>query len=255
MGDDVAMLEFDKIQVHFGKAHILKGVTVAAEDGKITGIIGPNGSGKSTLIKTFFSIVPYQEGNVFLNGRNIRKFSPKEVARQVGYVGQETACLFDFKVREVIAMGRFPHTERGSSRQDSEHAVEKAISVMHLEDVADRSIQSLSGGERKMVYLARAIAQGTDNIILDEPTNHLDIRHQLFILDYLKKSGKTVLIVLHDLTLASLYCDTLYLLKNGQNVTSGKPQETLNRENVWNVFGVSGSCRTDEAGKCRFQLD
>jgi iron complex transport system ATP-binding protein len=130
----------------------------------------------------------------------------------------------------------------------------QSLEQLEITHLKDRNIQSLSGGERKMVFIARAFAQGVDTIILDEPTNHLDIKHQLFILDILRKSKKTILIVLHDLRLAAHYCDTLYLMEKGNVVCSGRPSEVLQKDRVHQVFGVEGFVSEKEDGTLDFQL-
>ena len=219
----------------------------------MTGVIGPNGCGKSTLIKTLFSIVKPSSGEILLDGEPTSRISPREIAMRIGYVSQESNIAFNFTVRELIRTGRYPH-RRALRRSEADKVVDDAIAAMHLEAFASRSILTLSGGEKKMVYLARAIAQQVECIVLDEPTNHLDIRHQLFILDYLKSSGKTVLIVMHDLSLATRYCDTLYLMQSGKVVAGGAPEEVLTEQNVHSVFGVEGHAFLDEHGKRRFEL-
>lgn len=246
------VLDFENIHVQYGRNEILHGVDLSVEKGKITGIIGPNGCGKSTLVKTVFGIAPMKEGKIFLEGTDAGKMTRKELAEKLGYVGQDTACVFDFTVEDIIGMALYnKKREKASSKEIIRHAMEE----LKITDFSGRNIQTLSGGERKMVFLARAVAQGVDTIILDEPTNHLDIRHQLFLLNYLKQSGKTILIVIHDLRLASYYCDTLYLMKEGRVLSHGTPREVLTREQVEKVFGISGYMVEREDGEADFAID
>ena len=176
----------------------------------------------------------------------------KELSEKLGYVGQETACVFDFTVEDIIGMALYNRKkEKTSSKEIIRHAMEE----LKITDFSGRNIQTLSGGERKMVFLARAVAQGVDTIILDEPTNHLDICHQLFLLNYLKQSGKTILIVIHDLRLASYYCDTLYLMEEGRVLSHGTPQKVLTRDHVEKVFGISGYMVEREDGEADFAID
>lgn len=235
-------VSFQHISVRLGGRQILDGVSLETVPGQITGIVGPNGSGKSTLIKTLFGIVPRQSGDIFLNGVPLSSLTRRQIAGQAGYVGQDAACVFDFSVREVVEMALYH--QRGNSRQ----AVDRALSDLNISHLAQSSILTLSGGERKLVFLARAIAQGADTLILDEPTNHLDIRHQLLILDYLKGSGKTVLIVLHDLNMAAMYCDRLYAMKDGKLVGQGPPGELLTPEFIRRVYAVDAGIITDTDG-------
>lgn len=241
-------IRFEDIHVALGGHSILKGIHLEAAEGKITGIVGPNGCGKTTLIKTLFGIVPMQSGRIELNGRDAGTLSRREIAAQVGYVGQEIPCVFDFSVRDIVEMALY--NRRGLPRQKRDRIVSDALESLGIGALAERSILTLSGGERKLVFLARSLAQGVDTIVLDEPTNHLDIRHQLFILDYLRRSGKTILIVIHDLRLAVHFCNELYLLHGGTNLAHGAPQEALTRENIRTAFGVCGYADMSD-----FQID
>ena len=167
-----------------------------------------------------------------------------------GYVGQENACVFDFTVSQVAAMGLYARksgqtgvfrTGMRSSQASSQLIVEEALNELQIAHLKDRSILSLSGGERKLVFIARALVQGADTLILDEPTNHLDIRHQLFLLDY-------------DLRLAAHYCDLVYLLSDGNLVCGGTPEEVFSEERVFQVFGIHGHAYRTEGGEKDFSL-
>ena len=222
-------IEYNGIYLKLGGKEILNNVTVKAEKGNITGIVGPNGCGKSSLIKTTFGFYEYNKGDIFIDGVSHKKYSQKELSSKIGYVAQENNTVFNFTVYDIVSMGN-------SNKKSVYNALEE-LKISHL---AKEQIQKLSGGEKKIVFIARAIAQNTDTIILDEPTNHLDINHQLFILDYLKNSGKTVLIVIHDLRLATKYCDTIYVIKKGKNFCFGEPQKALSKKNVEEVFSIKG---------------
>ncbi len=229
-------VEYRDVRVRLGGKDILTGANVKTREGQIVGIVGANGCGKSTLIKTTFGLVHNHGGSVLLGEKNVRSYSPRELASLIGYVGQDVSCAFDFTVSDVVSMGLY-------ARRDKKHAreiVDAALEELGISAFADRSIQRLSGGERKMVFIARAVAQGADVFILDEPTNHLDIRHQLFVMDYLKHSGKTTLIVIHDLRLGAHYCDYLYMIADGVCYAQGTPLEVLTKENVRHVFGIGG---------------
>ena len=245
-------IEFKDIYVELGNQKILNGIDLTSAHGKITGIVGANGCGKSTLIKSLFGIVPIKEGSILLDGVNSGSMAKKDLSALVGYVSQDIPCIFDFSVQEIVDMGLYA---RRHHREDSKKIVRQAIADLQIEHLSERSILTLSGGERKMAFLARAVAQGVDTIILDEPTNHLDIKHQLFIMNYLKNSGKTVLIVLHDLSLATHYCDIIYLMRNGCSFAHGTPEETLNRQNIKAAFGVVGEAVRNSLGLVEFNLD
>ncbi len=245
-------IEYRDISVTLGGKTILHKVNLSAESGKITGIIGPNGCGKSTLLKTTLGIYPKDSGDILLEGSSLNGFSNRQLATLYGYVGQDSSCIFDFSAYEIVSMAA--HIRGKLQNRAEKDIVMEALEQLGITHIKDRNIQNLSGGERKMVFIARAFAQGVDTIILDEPTNHLDIKHQLFILDILKRSKKTIIIVLHDLRLAAHYCDTLYLLDQGKNVCHGTPEEVLKKDTVRRIFGVEGVAYEKEDGTLDFDL-
>lgn len=244
-------IQYQNIHVRLGGKEILKGVDLENREGRLTGIIGPNGCGKSTLIKTTFGITTPSQGEVLVDGKPVSSYKPKQLASMIGYVGQDMASVFDFTVQEVVAMGLYARADH--SRPDRE-VMELAMEELGILHLMDRSILSLSGGERKMAFIARAVVQGADTLILDEPTNHLDIRHQLFLLDYLKACKKTVLIVIHDLRLATHYCDYIFLMNEGKVIAQGTPIEALNRPRVKQVFDIEGEAYQNENGEKDFAM-
>lgn len=244
------ILSYDSIAVRLGNKQILESVSLSSRPGQLVGIVGANGCGKSTLIKTTFGTVRHQAGAITLDGQPISRFSPRELASCLGYVGQDVNCPFDFSVRDVVSMGLYARKEPKNGKQ----IVADAMEELGVSALADRNIQTLSGGERKMVFIARAIAQGARMLILDEPTNHLDIRHQLFVMDYLKQSRKDTLLVIHDLRLAAHYCDYLYMICDGRVYAQGTPEQVLCLENVRHVFGVEGHAGDTPAGAGDFIL-
>lgn len=245
-------IEYKEVFVSVGRSRIVHGVNLTAESGIITGIIGPNGCGKSTLLKTTLGLYSMDAGDILLDGRSVTGLNNKQLAKRYGYVGQDNSCSFDFTAYEIVSMA-VPIRGRISKRAEREIVI-NSLEQLGISHLKDRNIQSLSGGERKLVFIARAFAQGVDTIILDEPTNHLDIKHQLYILDILKQSKKTILIVLHDLRLAAHYCDTLYLMEQGNVVCGGKPSEVLQKKRVNQVFGVEGFALELEDGALDFHL-
>lgn len=215
-------LNVESLSVSFGEAKIVQEVSLKVRNKQFVGLIGPNGCGKSTLLKSIYKVIKPRQGDVFLSELNVIKASPKAVARKLGVVGQFNELSFDFTVREMVAMGRTPHKGmlETDNREDSD-IISAALRKVNLEGHAGRSYNSLSGGEKQRVILARVLAQQPEFMILDEPTNHLDIKYQLQILNIVKKLDIGILAALHDLTLAAEYCDYLYVMKEGRVAASG----------------------------------
>lgn len=236
-------LNVEQLSVSFGEANIVQEVSLKVRNKQFVGLIGPNGCGKSTLLKSIYKVIKPRQGDVFLSELNVMKASPKAVARKLGVVGQFNELSFDFTVREMVAMGRTPHKGMldTDNREDSD-IVAAALRKVNLEGHAGRSYNSLSGGEKQRVILARVLAQQPEFMILDEPTNHLDIKYQLQILNIVKKLDIGILAALHDLTLAAEYCDYLYVMKEGRVAASGKPADILTKELIGEVFDVA--CET-----------
>ncbi len=222
-----------------GGKEILHGIDLAVHDGQLVGIIGPNGSGKSTLLKCIYRTLRPTGGAIMLDGQELERYSVRQSAQYLAVVAQHNAYAFDFTVEEIVLMGRAPHKralERDSTR-DRQNAAE-ALAAVGLAGFALRSFSTLSGGERQRVILARALAQQTPCLILHDPTNHLDIPHHLGMIDLVRASGKTVLAALHDLNIATTYCDWLYALQDGRLVGSGRPHDLLTPDFIRQVYHV-----------------
>ncbi|WP_329057528.1 ABC transporter ATP-binding protein [Amycolatopsis sp. NBC_01480] len=218
---------------------LVEDVTLDAPAGRFVGLLGPNGSGKSTTLRAVYHVLKPATGAVLLDGRPLDAFAPRERARAIAAVAQESHTEFDFTVAEVVAMGRLPHhglLDRATAADQDICAA--ALRQVGLADLAGRGVLTLSGGERQRVLIARALAQQPKILVLDEPTNHLDIRHQLEVLALVRQSGPTVLAALHDLNLAAATCDTVHVLDGGRLVASGTPADVLTPELLADVFGV-----------------
>ena len=195
------------IAVDIAGLRIVSDIDLVVPDGAFVGLLGPNGSGKSTILKTIYRACRPTAGQVLLDGGNLLSMTAKEAACRIAVVAQEFTVEFDF-------------------------------TVLGCEHLSSRSFNTLSGGEKQRVLIARAIAQGADHLILDEPTSHLDIRYQVEILELVARLGITVLAAVHDLSLAALFCDTVYLLANGRIVTFGSPEAVITSEMVRHAYGA-----------------
>ncbi len=243
-------IEAKGLSAELGGAQILNGVSLEAQDGQLVGVIGPNGSGKSTLLRCLYRVLEPTGGAVYLNGRELRSYSVKESARQVSVVAQHNYYNFDFTVQEVVLMGRSPYKRAldRDTREDYRLAAE-ALERVGMSAFAGRSFSTLSGGEQQRVILARALAQQTPCLILDEPTNHLDVKYQLQLMDIVRSLGRTVIAAVHDLNIAAMYCDRLYVMRNGRIAAAGTPQEILTVEFIREVYEVEAELCTDSAGR------
>ncbi|MCT1402995.1 ABC transporter ATP-binding protein [Paenibacillus sp. p3-SID867] len=220
---------------------ILRGIRMSLEKGEVVSIVGPNGAGKTTLLKSIASILPPKKGKVWIDGKDVYSLKRRDLAKIQAYVLQHAASGFPLTVMETVMLGRKPYIRWGVTSEDL-HIVGKLLSDLHLDCYATRYVDELSGGERQKVLIARALAQQPDLLLLDEPTSALDIRHQLEVLELVRKlakhSGILVILILHDLELAARYSDRIYMLKDGQVFTSGRPEEVFTCTNMERVYGV-----------------
>jgi iron complex transport system ATP-binding protein len=232
-------LELRDLCVDIAGRRIVSGISLRVADGGFAGLMGPNGSGKSTILKAIYRVHQPAAGRVLVNGADLHEMRPRMAARRVAVVAQENLMDSGFTVSEMIMVGRTPH--KGAFDRDDEddwEIVEDAMQRTGCADLGDRSFQSLSGGEKQRVLIARALAQGADHLILDEPTNHLDIRYQISVLELVAGLGVTVLAALHDLNLAALFCDTVHVLAEGSLIAAGTPAEVITPEIVRAAYGA-----------------
>ncbi len=235
-------IEISGICYSYEGKNALEKVTAQVPSGSFTGIIGPNGSGKSTLLRILGSVLRPFKGKVLYDGTDIALMPPLHRARLVGAVLQDSGAQFGFTVREVVEMGRFPYRGLfGKTDGSDSAAVEEAMDKAGVLQFSERPVTALSSGERQRAYIARALAQQPKVLLLDEPTSHLDISYQLEVMQMLKmlsSSGTTVVIVMHDLNLAGLYCDRLIAMKDGEVVAQGGPDMVLTAKNIMEIYGV-----------------
>lgn len=232
-------LEVKNLDFSYSEKKACDDVTMHVKDGEFVGIIGPNGSGKSTLLKNIYRALTPDRGEIYIDGEDLLKMSFKESALRMAVVGQENDVPFNFRVEEIVAMGRTPHKKLFDiDTNEDREIVNRALRHLGIEDMAKRNYLHLSGGEKQRVVIARAMAQECDFLVLDEPTNHLDVSYQLQIFDFVTHIDATVLAAIHDLNMAALYCDRLYVMNRGKIAYEGSPEEVLTPDIIREIYGV-----------------
>lgn len=235
------MLKISKIYFDYDEDPVLRDLSCEIESNDFIGIIGPNGVGKSTLIKCLSGFLCPDKGSILLNTKHLKDYSKLELARHISLVAQQSYYEFDFEVRQIVLMGRFPYLKfwQSYSRKDKEK-VNEILAELDISHIADRNLSELSGGEYQLVMIARALVQETDILLFDEPASHLDIHHQIRIFSILKKmnaqENKTIIAVSHNINLAAEYCDKILVMKNGTNAYFDKVKKIMDPEKLSQVF-------------------
>ena len=234
----------------YGDRTVVEHLDLDLLDGGITAVIGPNGCGKSTLLRALGRLLRPRGGEVLLDGRRIDELPTRDVARTLGMLPQSPTAPEGLTVVDLVTRGRHPHQSwfRQWSRED-EAVVAEAMAWTGVSDLADRPVDALSGGQRQRAWIAMALAQGTDLLLLDEPTTHLDLAHAVDVLDLVDRlhadRGRTVVMVLHDLSLAARYADHLVAMRGGRIVAQGPPREVVTPELLADVFGLHAAVLPD----------
>ena len=231
------MLKIKNLNFSIENNEILKNISLNVKTKQNVGIVGANGCGKSTLLKNIYRYLKYESGSITLNDILVEEYKPRELAKQMSILAQKQEINFDFTVEEIIEMGRYAHEKSIFSTYQKEE-IESALKQVGMENMKERSFLTLSGGEMQRILIARSLVQKSELLILDEPTNHLDIKYQLQIMDLIKKINRTTLSVIHDMNIASSYCDYIYAIKNGEIILEGTPKTVFTEENILNIFDV-----------------
>ncbi|MGZ8605485.1 MAG: ABC transporter ATP-binding protein [Actinomycetota bacterium] len=249
-GSDVA-LALRNVSAAYGAAPVVHDVELEVRSGEVVGLVGPNGSGKTTLVRVASRALRPSAGRVELGGRDLAGMNAREVARLVAVVPQDLTPAFSFTALELVLMGRTPYLSRwGGGGQEDWARARAAMAATQVQHLADRPVEELSGGERRRVVLAQALAQDAPVLLLDEPTTHLDVRHVLDLLGVVRglasREGTAVVGILHDLNLAAASCNRLVALHRGRIVADGTPSEVVTPALLREVYGVEADVVTDE---------
>ncbi len=234
------MLKLEKINFSYKKnRQILKDISFDVKDGEMIAVLGPNGCGKSTLIKCILNIVKLNEGCISYNGIDVKKIPFKEKTKYFSYVPQYMNIAFSIPVFDFVMLGSNTNISNKKLAVDNSYQI---IKKFNLEDILNENIQKISGGQRQRVFIARAFAQNSDILILDEPTSNLDLKYQKetfeILKDYIKESNRSIIISIHDLNLASRYCNRFIFLKNGKIFCDDILDKSYTKQNIESVYGL-----------------
>lgn len=234
------------------KGDVLNNISFHVEKGEFLSIIGPNGSGKTTLLKILAKLLNPVKGNLKLNERDFAEYDLKKFYKLVAYVPQKFYSVFPYSVFEIILMGRTPYFSiYGFENIQDIQSVENVIRILQLDELKNKSINEISGGELQKVILARALAQDSEILLLDEPSTHLDLKHQISIFNYLKKineNGKTIISVSHDINLSALYSNRIVFLKEGKILKDGLTAEVFTEELIRKTFEIKSKVVWERGG-------
>ncbi|WP_084622400.1 heme ABC transporter ATP-binding protein [Demequina oxidasica] len=250
MDTSVPALRAADVSVELGHKAILSGVTVEVQHGEVLALVGPNGAGKSTLLSVLTGDRAAGQGRVQVDGEDLAHWHHGDLARRRAVLTQENQVSFPFTVRDVVAMGRAPWQGRPEADGD-DVAVEAALAATDVAHLSERSFPSLSGGEKARVSLARVLAQQTDIVLLDEPTAALDLRHQEDVMGIARErasAGCAVVVVLHDLSIAAAYADSIAILDRGVLAAFGDPSDVMTAELLERVYGIAVRVLDDPDG-------
>ncbi len=239
----LSTLTVDNLTFSYDSSPILKDVSLTMSSGELTAILGPNGSGKTTLLKCLCALLKPKIGCVYVNGWDVSKLKPRDLARFVGYVPQIHAPSFPYRVIDIVVSGRTPHLKPFSvpSNRDYEIAYQ-ALELVGCRELVERPYTELSGGELRLILIARALAQQPKILLLDEPTSHLDFKNKAVVLhvvrDLAKREDLCVLTTEHDPNLALMFSDKVVLLKRGRVIASGRPREVINEKTMKELYDI-----------------
>ncbi|TQR55798.1 ABC transporter ATP-binding protein [Campylobacter troglodytis] len=238
-------IELKDLSFSYGKKSLLEGLSFTVKEGEFIGILGPNGSGKSTLVKNMLSILPFKVGQISFFGKDLKAYDLKELSRLIGFVPQKSALSLPLLVKDVLLMGRYAGLKNAFSSYTKEdiRELELISKELYIEEFLERSVLSLSGGEFQRVLLARALLKKPKILLLDEPTSALDMNYAIELLSLceslLKKQKLTVVAILHDLNLASMFCERILFLKEGKLLYEGCVNELFTKEILKEIYDLN----------------
>ncbi len=236
------MIDISKISKSYGDNPVLDTVDLAIESGKFTAFIGPNGAGKSTLLSLISRLMPKEEGYLYIKGQEIDSWDSVELAKELSMLKQKIDYQVKLTVEELISFGRYPYSKGRLSTEDYQN-IDRAITYMDLDNFRHRRIDQLSGGQMQRVNIAMILAQDTDIILLDEPLNNLDIKQGILMMKTLRRLvddlGKTVVVVIHDINIASQFVDVMVAFKDGKVFRQGTPDQVMTADVLGELYDMT----------------
>ena len=240
----MAIINIEKLNYSYGRKEVLKELSLDIDENKLTGIIGPNGCGKSTLAKNIIKYINGKFESFKIMDTDIRELTHKKIAQLISYIPQKSIIIPNISVFDYVLLGRFPLLKNSWDNYSEKDykIVENNINLLNIKELKDRNVETLSGGELQKALLARAWAQEAKILLLDEPTSALDLNNAVEFMKILKnisiKKEMSVVIIIHDLNLASLFCDSLIIFNDGRFIEKGSPKEVINEENIKSVYNL-----------------
>ncbi|WP_028033909.1 ABC transporter ATP-binding protein [Chelativorans sp. J32] len=233
------MIEIETVSKAYGHTLVVDGVSLTLAAGGVTSIIGPNGAGKSTLLSMIGRLLPADKGAIRVDGLDVASTPSDKLARRLSLLKQDNHLVARLTVRDLVTFGRYPYSKGRYTVEDERH-VREAIGFLGLEAFADRFLDELSGGQRQRAFVAMVLCQDTDYVLLDEPLNNLDIKHAVEIMRLIRRTarefGKAIIVVLHDINMASAYSDYIVAMKNGRIVANGTAEEIIEQQLLSDMY-------------------
>lgn len=235
-------MDINQVTKKYGNKIVVSDVDYQVKKGKLTAFIGPNGAGKSTLLSMMSRLIEKEKGGIYLDGTEVKAWNQQELAKRLSILKQANGVQLKLTVRELVAFGRFPHS-KGRLTELDQSQITKALTFLGLLDLAESTIDTLSGGQLQRAYIAMVLAQDTDYIFLDEPLNNLDMNHAVQLMKTIRQlvdeKGKTVIIVLHDINFAASYADEIVAMKDGKIFKTGTTDEIIEKEVLDELYDMS----------------
>ncbi len=236
------MFKINNVNKNYGFQKVLSEINLEIPQNKLTCIIGPNGAGKSTLLDAISRLIKVDKGDILIDSKNLKDWDKKELSKTLSIMKQLNNINVRLTIADLVAFGRYPYSEDRLTENDYQK-INEALEYTGLSSIKDKYIDELSGGQKQRTYIAMTLAQDTEYILLDEPLNNLDIKHILEVMHLLKKlveeQNKTIILVVHDINIASTFADYIIAMKNGEIIESGLTEDIINNEILYKIYEIN----------------